>query len=64
MGILRYNELIKESKEELEYLLKKERDVRVYRRIRVIYLLKITPKIQLKEVSKRMEISIQSVKKY
>jgi len=40
MGILRYDRLIKESKEELEELLKKERDVRVYRRIKVIYLLK------------------------
>ena len=45
MGILRYDRLIKESKEELEELLKKERDVRVYRRIKVIYLLKKTPKI-------------------
>jgi len=45
MGILRYDRLIKESKEELEELLKKERDVRVHRRIKVIYLLKKTPKI-------------------
>ena len=33
-------ELIKESVEELEELLKKEKDARVYRRIRVIYLIK------------------------
>ena len=64
MGILRYNKLIKESVEELEQLLKKERDVRIYRRIKVIYLLKKTPNVQLKDISERMGISIQSVKKY
>jgi len=64
MGILRYDRLIKESVEELEKLLKKERDVRIYRRIKVIYLLKKTPNVQLKDISERMGISIQSVKKY
>jgi len=64
MGILRYNKLIKESIEELEQLLRKERDVRIYRRIKVIYLLKKTPNVQLKDISERMEISIQSAKKY
>ena len=64
MGILRYDRLIKESKEELEELLKKERDVRVYRRIKVIYLLKKTPKIQLKDVSEKLDINVQTVKKY
>ena len=64
MGILKYNKLIKESIEELEALLKKEKDVRVYKRIKVIYLLKKTPNIQLKDVSVKMDISIQSVKKY
>ena len=64
MGILRYNKLIKESVEELEQLLKKERDVRIYRRIQVIYLLKKTPNVQLKDISERMGISIQSAKKY
>ena len=64
MGILKYDKLIKESKEELEELLKKEKDVRIYRRIKVIYLLKTTPKIQLKEVSEKLDISIQSAKKY
>ena len=64
MGILRYDKLIKESVEELEELLRKERDVRIYRRIKVIYLLKKTPNVQLKDISERMEISIQSVKKY
>ena len=64
MRILRYEKLIKESVEELEELLRKERDVRIYKRIRVIYLLKKTPNIQLKDVSEKMEISIQSVKKY
>jgi transposase len=40
--------LIKESKEELEQLLKKEKDVRVYKRLRVIYLIKTmdNPKLQ------------------
>ena len=64
MGILKYDKLIKESKEELEELLKKEKDVRIYRRIKVIYLLKTTPKIQLKDVSEKLDISIQSAKKY
>ena len=64
MGILKYDKLIKESVEELEKLLKKERDVRIYRRIKVIYLLKKNPNIQLKDISERMEISIQSAKKY
>ena len=64
MGILRYDRLIKESKEELEELLKKERDVRVYKRIKVIYLLKKTPKIQLKDVSEKLDINVQTVKKY
>ena len=64
MGILKYEKLIKESVEELEELLKKEKDARIYRRLKVIYLLKKTPKIQLKNVSNKMDISIQSVKKY
>jgi len=64
MGILLDKGLIKESVEELEKLLKKERDVRIYRRIKVIYLLKKTPNVQLKDISERMGISIQSVKKY
>lgn len=64
MGILRYDKLIKESVKELEELLKKERDARIYIRIKVIYLLKKTPNIQLKDVSEKLDISIQSAKKY
>jgi len=64
MGILIYKKLIKESKEELEELLRKERDVRIYIRIKVIYLLKTIPNIQLKDVSEKLDISLQSVKKY
>jgi len=64
MGILIYNKLIKESKEELEELLRKERDVRIYIRIKVIYLLKTIPNVQLKDVSEKLDISLQSVKKY
>ena len=64
MRVVKYKEIIKESKEELEELLKKEKDVRIYRRIKVIYLLKTTPKIQLKDVSEKLDISIQSAKKY
>jgi transposase len=64
MGILKYDKLIKESVEELEELLKKEKDARIYRRLKVIYLLKKTPNIQLKDVSNKIDISIQSVKKY
>ena len=64
MKVVKYDKLIKESKEELEELLRKERDVRIYRMIKVIYLLKTTPNIQLKDVSEKLDISIQSVKKY
>ena len=32
MRVVKYKEMIKESKEELEELLKKEKDVRIYRR--------------------------------
>ena len=64
MRVVKYNQLIKESVEELEALLRKEKDVRINRRIKVIYLLKKTPKIQLKDVSEKLDISIQSVKKY
>jgi len=64
MKVVKYDELIKETKEELEELLKKERDVRIYRMIKVIYLLKTSPNIQLKDVSEKLAISIQSVKKY
>ena len=64
MRVVKYKELIKESIEELEKLLKKEKDVRIYKRIKVIYLLKKSPNIQLKDVSEKLDISIQSVKKY
>ena len=64
MRVVKYDKLIKESVEELEALLKKEKDVRINTRIKVIYLLKKTPKIQLKDVSEKLDISIQSVKKY
>jgi len=37
MRVVKYKEIIKESKEELEELLKKEKDIRIYRRIKVIY---------------------------
>ncbi|WP_459886322.1 IS630 family transposase, partial [Caminibacter profundus] len=47
-----------------EELLRKEKDERIYKRIKVIYLLKKTPNIQLKDVSEKLDISIQSVKKY
>jgi len=64
MRVVKYDKLIKETKEELEELLKKERDARIYRMIKVIYLLKTSPNIQLKDVSEKLAISIQSVKKY
>ncbi|GAB6045814.1 hypothetical protein JCM11957_14120 [Caminibacter profundus] len=63
MRVVKYKELIKESVEELEELLRKEKDERIYKRIKVIYLLKKTPNIQLKDVSEKLDISIQSVKK-
>ena len=54
MGILRYNKLIKENLEELEELLRKEKDARIYKRLKVIYLLKKTPNIQLKDISEKI----------
>jgi len=43
--------LIKESKEQLEQLLKKEKDARVYKRIRVIYLIKTMDNPKLQEIA-------------
>jgi transposase len=51
MGRRLNKELIKESVEELEELLKKEKDARVYRRIRVIYLIKTLENPKLKEIA-------------
>ena len=48
--------LIKESVEELEKLLKKERDARVYRRIRVIYLIKTMENPKLEEIANQVGI--------
>ena len=51
MGRRLNKELIKESVEELEELLKKEKDARVYRRIKVIYLIKTLENPKLKEIA-------------
>ena len=48
--------LIKESVEELEKLLKKEKDARVYRRIRVIYLIKTMENPKLQEIAEKVGI--------
>ena len=48
--------LIKESVEELEKLLKKEKDTRVYRRIRVIYLIKTMENPKLQEIAEKVGI--------
>jgi transposase len=48
--------LIKESVEELEKLLKKEKDVRVHRRIRVIYLIKTMENPKLQEIAEKVGI--------
>ena len=48
--------LIKESVEELEKLLKKEKDARVYRRIRVIYLIKTMENPKLEDIAKQVGI--------
>jgi len=55
MRVVKYDKLIKTSEEELEGVLKKEK---------VISLLKKTSNIQLKDISEKLDISIQSVKKY
>jgi len=48
--------LIKESVEKLEELLKKEKDARVYRRIRVIYLIKTMENPKLEKIAKQVGI--------
>ena len=48
--------LIKESVEELEKLLKKDRDARVYRRIRVIYLIKTMENPNLEDIANQIGI--------
>jgi hypothetical protein len=48
--------IIKESEEELKELLRKEKDARVYRRIRVIYLIKTMEKPTLKKVAEKVGI--------
>ena len=48
--------LIKESVEELELLLRKEKDARVYRRIRVIYLIKTMENPKLQEIAEKVGI--------
>ena len=59
-----YPRIIKESKEELERLLKKEKDVRKYRKIKAIYLLKTIPKVTLKKVAERLDLKYQTIKEY
>ena len=56
MGRKLRKELIKESIEELEELLKKEKDARVYRRIRVIYLIKKMEKPKLQEIAEKVGV--------
>jgi hypothetical protein len=48
--------MIKESEEELRELLRKEKDARVYRRIRVIYLIKTMKNPTLKKVAEKVDI--------
>ena len=59
-----YPRIIKESAEELEELLKKERDVRKYRKIRAIYLLKTIPNATLGKVAERLDLKYQTIKEY
>ena len=56
MGRKLDKELIKESVKELEELLKKEKDARVYRRIRVIYLIKTMENLTLQKIAEKIGI--------
>jgi|GEM_PF-6119352 len=56
--------LIRESLEELKQILEREKDIRVKRRIKVIYLLKSLPNVRLKEVAQIIGVSLETVKKY
>ena len=56
MGRKLNKEIIKESVEELEELLRKEKDARVYRRIRVIYLIKTIENPKLEEIAEKVGI--------
>ena len=59
-----YSKIIKESAEELEKLLKKEKDVRKYRKIKVIYLLKTISNATLSKVEEILDLKYQRVKQY
>jgi len=57
-------EIIKESIEELRELLKKEKDARVYRKIKAIYLIKTLDKPKLKEIGEMIGMSKKAVFDY
>ena len=59
-----YPRIIKESEEELKKLLKKEKDVRKYRKIKAIYLLKTIPNATLGKAAERLDLKYQTIKEY
>jgi len=64
MRVVEYRKEIRESEEELRKMLKKEKDARVYMRIKTIYLLKTMPKATVKKVAEKLDINENTVKKY
>jgi len=54
MRVVEYRKEISESAEELRKMLKKEKDARVYMRIKTIYLLKTYTKSDSKESSREI----------
>ena len=61
---VKYKEIIRENVEELEELLKKEKDIRKYRKIKSIYLLKTLPNATLGEVADKLDLKYQTIKQY
>jgi len=64
MRVVEYRKEIRESEEELRKMLKKEKDARVYMRIKTIYLLKTMSKATVKKVAEKLDINENTVKKY
>jgi len=64
MRVIEYRKEIRESEEELRKMLKKEKDARIYMRIKTIYLLKTMPKATVKKVVEKLDINENTVKKY
>lgn len=62
MREVKYAKTIKKCAEELKRLLKQEKDIRIYRKIKPTYLLKTIENVTWKEAAEKLELSIQAAK--